>query len=152
MQTMDKEDFKARFQSVIRVRMDWHAFDSPEVVVQREQLALPRQLDRLWTPWYVGGTDGPPPQTPEAEPLSVNEAARDVERLGHNGPGVHRHVQEGDARDYEAPALQMADGRFLLLDRNHHTVAAAILGSAVTVTLAVVRPTGGRRMLLDLPF
>lgn len=148
---MDKEKFRRKYEAKIRPCVDWDLFEHGTTGVHEVTLQLPDDLGVLWTPWYRGGSAGPPPEMPHAEPMSVLDAAARLHELGHNAPGVHRHVAEHDTEPFGAPALQISRGRYLLLDKNHHTVAAAVLGTRVRAELAVVSVAPGTRLIRDLP-
>jgi len=149
---MDKTEFIGRYRERIRVRLDWYALGGEEWTVRTVRLALPQDLPKLWTPWYANAASGPPPSDPQAWPLSVEHAAANRARLGANQNTLDRHMAEWrEDQIIEAPALALARERFLLLDRNHHVVAGALLLRPATLMLHALVGPPGAKMLLDLP-
>ena len=148
---LNKHEFRARYGEKIRVNVDWQRFMADDDIVLRPlTLQLPRDLSRLWTPWFPGGGSHHPAD-PSAAPLSVLGAASDLDLLGEHGSAIREHLERHRDRDFEAPAVAFPHDRYLLLDRNHRAVAAAVREASVSLHLAVIVTPEEIHILTDVP-
>lgn len=148
---LSKHQFRARYGEDIRVNVDWKRFmDDDDIVLRRAVLRLPHDLACLWTPWFPGGGSHHP-SDPHATPLSVLGAAADLDLLGEHGDDVRKHIERDDEQDFDAPAVAFPRGRYLLLDKNHSTVAAAVKQNERQLHLAVIVTPPNVHLLIDLP-
>ena len=148
---LNKHEFRARFGEDIRVNVDWRRFMADDDIVLRPALLrIPHDLPCLWTPWFPGGGSHHP-SDPDAAPLSVLGAAADIDLLGEHADMVRKHIAEDDDEDFEAPAVAFPRGRYLLLDKNHSTVAAAVKNKELMLHLAVIVTPANVHILTDLP-
>ena len=148
---LSKHQFRARYGEDIRVNVDWKRFMADDDIVLRPAvLRIPHDLPCLWTPWFPGGGSHHP-SDPGAAPLSVLGAAADIDLLGEHADKVRKHMAEDGDEDFDAPAVAFPRGRYLLLDGNHRTVAAAAREKALRIHLAVIVPPANVHILTDLP-
>ncbi len=147
---MNKVEFREQFGPNIRVNVDWKLFQQDDVTLVEPTLSLPRDSNRLWTPWFPGGASHHPADAC-AEPLSVLGAASDISLLGTHEPAIRSVMARIEECELFAPAVALPRGRYLLLDGNHHIVAAVLLELAVIVRLAAIVVPRGRNILVDIP-
>ena len=147
---MNKDEFIARFRPTIRVNLDWSMFKEDNTTLFSVTLNLPREINRLWTPWFPGGMSHHFAD-PSAEPLSALGAASDITLLGSHEQGIRHCIERINDDDIEAPAVAFPRQRYLLLDQNHHIVAAAVKELHVRLQLSVIVPPLGKHILTDVP-
>ena len=145
---MNKHEFRLRFGNDIRVNVNWKRFAEGDVELRERVLALPEQLNILLTPWYPGGASHA--LAPGAEPLSVIGAASDLSLIGTHADGIETCLNKMRATDFEAPAIRVSRGRYLLLDQNHHVTALAINKLPVTLKLFVIEAPHDVNLLTDI--
>ncbi len=134
---MNKKDFEKKYRERIRVIIDWKRFAGSEWTVEQTQLALPRDVRKVWTPWLTPADRTGTHSLGAA--LSLTEVAEDPTLIGEEQATLFDHADElahGVAID--APAFALAGGRYLLLDRNHRIAAATILRRTAILELAVI--------------
>lgn len=149
---MEKEEFYERFASEIRVKLDWQRFQDSGVHIRMIHLQLPRDLQLLWTPWRSVVGDGESHEGHSA-PASVLAVAGDLGVAGRHAAGVRDKEQTVGSADLEAPALELPQGRYLLLDGNHKVVAAAVRQIPLQLKLFVISKPADMQLTPDIaPF
>ena len=134
------------------MKLDWQRFEAASVSVRTVHLQLPRDLSLLWTPWRSVLGDGESREG-HAAPASVLAVAGDLAIAGRHAAGVHAKEQTVGSADLEAPALEMSQGRYLLLDGNHKVVAAATRQIPLQLMLFVIAKPVEMHLLTDIaPF
>jgi hypothetical protein len=147
----NKHEFRARYGEKIRVNVDWRRFmDDDAIVLRAVTLQLPRDLPRLWTPWFPGGGSHHP-SDPNAAPLSVLGAASDLDLLGDHAAKIRERLDRVENDEFDAPAVAFPNERYLLLDRNHRAVAAAVKKSELPLHLVVIVTPPDVHILTDVP-
>ena len=146
---MNKDEFRLRFGEKIRVNVGWKRYAEDDVRIIERKLALPDDLNVLWTPWYPGGSSHHL-SGPDAEPLSVLGAASDLTLIGSHAEGVKTCLEKLGDGAVEAPAIALPRGRYLLLDQNHHLTALAVRMRPVALSLFIIDAPAHARLLTDI--
>jgi hypothetical protein len=152
------EEFEKKFRDDIRVGFNWDRFLAERWPIERIKLTSMEDLDRCFTPWYVGkGAEELPYDHPHAVPMSLHDVPKafailsderkaDIQEkidILRRGPSPVRLI---------APSYALPDDRYFILDRNHHLSALALSERPFEAELWNVRGPLEKECLLDLEF
>lgn len=144
---MTPPEFALRFKKDIRVILNWEMFFSCNWPLSLCYFSLPKDADRIYTPWYVG-PDGSNCafSCANGSPQSVLSASRN--HLLRN----HHEVQDKAPRDLIQilPAYRLDEDHVLLLDGNHRVVSSQISESQLAIVAFVIDGPITDRAIPDL--
>lgn len=128
---MPMAEFESLFAAgAIRTWVDWAALDDTNCHVRAQVCTTSAQLGSCDTVWYRVGDQPAEWRDEQARRARVAEVAAGVEPEGLDGTFLDApHV---------FPALNLGDGRVMLLDGNHRAVAMVASGQRFHVLLMVL--------------
>lgn len=150
--------FENRFREDIRVGLNWDRFLEERWPIERVVLVSDVDLERCFTPWYVGkGAEELPYDHPHAVPMSLGDVPKafeilSAERKADIQDKIDQFREGPSPVRFVAPTYALPDGRYFVLDKNHRLSALALSGMPFEAELWNVRGPFEKECLLDLDF
>lgn len=152
------KQFEEKFREAIRVGLNWERFLAEHWPIERVTLASEADLERCFTPWYVGkGAEELPYDHPHAAPMSLSDVPHAFtilsdERKSDIQAKIDKLRTGPSPARFIAPTYALPDGCYFILDKNHHLSALALSGKPFEVELWNVLGPLEKECLLDLDF
>nr|WP_199045498.1 hypothetical protein [Dyella sp. ASV24] len=146
---MNIAEFKYHFGQPIRVSLNWQLLSESNASIKLQQLQLPGDAGRIFTPWYLDGSGAACNYFDQgAVPQNVSSAAQSEALKKRHG----FHYQHGAPTVVVAPAYGLPDGGVLLLDGNHRVVSAYLGGVNLLLMAFVIEGPLDAQILPDLEY